>query len=329
MKFMPIVSLACCLACFAPVATADDGPAAATLPATVPTTRPYVPPLVVGAGPPRSFIVEGVSRGSPGSGLAFRIATDGEREACAVYDVTDGTPILLSDGRQTLVYDLANDRVVRVLDSRAYVRVDWMAADERPLAFEFGVGSAHPQKPAPGARSSIRIDRWVEAAAPKFQVREYPDRQMIRFAAALCRGAAEYVVVPAGRIGEFQFGSVDQRQDLMRLLLSATYGEGGLPPAALAFPDPARLAEDITITELAADERAAFVAAGGRAWAAKSLLTIGATSADMLAVAAPGATWDDLRRRDAALGERYRAALRKQNATFPRYTTRPTTRAAD
>ena len=83
-----------------------------------PATQPAVPPLVVGSPPPASFVVEGCQRFSKDAGLGFRVAADGETQFCAVYDAADGTPLFLSDGTQTLVYDLGNDRVVRVSSSR-------------------------------------------------------------------------------------------------------------------------------------------------------------------------------------------------------------------
>src|SRR5436190_12569749 len=45
-----------------------------------------VPALVVGKGPPTSFVVEGIVRPSKDGGLAFRVATDGQKQICALYD---------------------------------------------------------------------------------------------------------------------------------------------------------------------------------------------------------------------------------------------------
>src|SRR5688572_9186786 len=104
--------------------------------ADAPPAVPDLPALVVGSRqPPRSFVIEGVLRPVPGVALGIRIATDGDKQVCAIYDWSDGTPLMFSDGFQTLIYDLPNGRVVRMPNSRAYVRVDWKAADPRPMSF--------------------------------------------------------------------------------------------------------------------------------------------------------------------------------------------------
>lgn len=112
--------------------------------------QPKVPARVVGKPPPRSFIVQGVMRTSSAGGLAFRVAAEGERQFCAVYDPAEGTPIFLSDGWQTLVYDLANSRVVRVPISRGFVRIEWIRARNGQLISV----SACPSSPI--ARSATR-----------------------------------------------------------------------------------------------------------------------------------------------------------------------------
>ena len=110
-----------CLATFAPFtpAYAADGKDA---------KPPAIPPLVVGAPPPapQSFVVSGFVRYSAEKGLGFQIGVDGKRERCVLYDASDGTPLFISDGHETLIYDLAENRILRVPTCRGNVRVDWV-----------------------------------------------------------------------------------------------------------------------------------------------------------------------------------------------------------
>src|SRR5215510_5107699 len=80
--------------------------------AAEPTTKPDLPPLIVGASPRKSFVVDGVLRFSATTGLAFHVATDGTREMTALYDAIDGTPLFISDGHRSLIYDLAEERLL-------------------------------------------------------------------------------------------------------------------------------------------------------------------------------------------------------------------------
>src|SRR3954452_4816610 len=96
-------------------------------PAAADAKPPEVPALIVGAKPPmpQSFVVEGFSRSGADRGLGFRVATDAKRQICVLYDAADGTPLFLSDGEQTLIYDLVENRILQIPICRGNVRVDW------------------------------------------------------------------------------------------------------------------------------------------------------------------------------------------------------------
>src|SRR5690606_5086379 len=87
--------------------------------------RPEVPPLVLGAESPRSFLVSGHARMSDTMALGFHVAQDGERRLVVVYDLMDQTPLFISDGRQTLAYDVANSQLVLLSSTRGCVDVQW------------------------------------------------------------------------------------------------------------------------------------------------------------------------------------------------------------
>ncbi|HEV7300493.1 MAG TPA: hypothetical protein VGN72_14085 [Tepidisphaeraceae bacterium] len=282
-----------------------------------PATRPAVPALIVGQASPRSFIVDGRLRFSANGGLAFRVAAEGERQFCAVYDPADGTPLILSDGQQTLVYDLENSRVVRVPNSRGTVRVDWDAQKEKPLSFDIGVYHKSKREKLNDENAGFRIDRFVEAAATLAHVGRRGNADL--FAAERGGGSVESLAVDPAKADTFRFTSRKGRESFDWLELEATMIDQPLPQNAFAFPDTARLPKGIHLVEL--DEQALPLFLGllqnGTALTAKMGVAAGPA-------ALPGAEWDALRKRDATFGAIYRKALAEQGVelrTLPQPTT--------
>src|SRR5215212_6257582 len=74
------------------------------------------------------------------------------------------TPLCLSDGQQTLLYDLSGNRVVRVPTSRAYVNIGWDPKKPMPLGFDVGVDFNPNPKGLARVASTFRVDRFVAAA---------------------------------------------------------------------------------------------------------------------------------------------------------------------
>src|SRR5689334_12315369 len=105
-----------------------------------PTTRPIIPALIATTQPaPTRFIVQGITRQSKTGGMAFRVAVDGGRQRSALYDPADGTPLFVSNGDDTLIYDLLGDRIVHLNRTRGFVSVDWDAQLAKPLTFSVGM----------------------------------------------------------------------------------------------------------------------------------------------------------------------------------------------
>ena len=282
------------------------------LAAKPPATQPTIVPLVVGSVPPQSFIVDGIVRTSADGGIAFHVATDGERQLCALFDPNDGTPIFISDGRQSLVYDLANSRIVLVPSSRAYVEVDWNATAEKPLSFGFGVNvKSDPKLVETLKSSSFRIDRFVDplANAPWQLGRSDRGRS---FTASRTNGGVEAVEQMPGDSSWFRFTSGKVDREFQSVELEAKHIARPIPDALIAFPDLASLRRDVDIDELSDQKLRAFLAIlkDGRAWMVKLALAFGdRENAKRLM---PHTDWEELRRRDAELGARYRAALDRQ-----------------
>jgi hypothetical protein len=238
-------------------------------PADRPTSRPVIPALIVGTPPPKSFIVEGILRSSATTGWAFRVATDGQRQLVALYDSADGTPIFLSDGQQTLIYDLANSRVVRVPSSRGNVRVDWEAQKEKPLNFGFGVQVRSTPEELEHENAWFRIDRFADAALSLKQVGNQGKSTL--FAAERADGKGiESLQVEPGQQSWFRFTSLSKGQPFYRFQLDARAIDRPVAARALSFPDLQRLPPDVHLTDLDQQVIPAFLVLlrDGRVWMA-------------------------------------------------------------
>lgn len=282
-----------------------------------PTTRPSVPPLIVEGGPPNVFMVRGIMRSNPNGGLGFYVATDGKRQVCALYDATDGTPLFLSDGQQTLVYDLDNLRVVRVPDSRGYIRVDWNSQLEKPLGFQAGVVWNSDPKRLVEDNSFFRLDRFVEQTKALKQIQRpgEPDS----FVAEREGGITESVHIEPAIATRFRFTSKSEAESLCRLEVDATAIGAQLPKDALAFPDPSRLPADVNVTELDVRALPDFLrqVREGRPWITKIALNGGPQMREFVKEVVGDVDWQKVTERDKGYGAAYRRALAGWGVVFP------------
>src|SRR5262245_42507035 len=178
--------------------------ASARFAGAAPATLPAIPAL--NADDRRTFVVDGVCRLTAEDGFGFHFASDGTRELCAIFDPHDGTPLYISDGQQTLVYDLTGNRIVRVPNSRAYVIIDWKAKEPRPLVFNSGV--TFNEDPKKRAAARFRVDRFVSASAGSLrQLEAAPDALL--FAAQRADAHIEAIQVPPGKLDWFRFTSFE------------------------------------------------------------------------------------------------------------------------
>lgn len=291
-----------------------------------PPDRPVIPALIVGADAPRSFIVRGIIRGGQdGGGVAFYVAVDGEREVCAVYDPADGTPILLSDGRQTLIYDLENAQLLRVQNFRSYFRIDFEPDARKPLMFRFGAEiRTAPEHDAKSA-SYFRLDRFA-ASRETFAIHHDDDGKLV-FSNASADGGTQTIRVRPDDLTTFTFASVPPNAALPNIEVHATHIGVPLPPEALTFPDPHRFPKETGITQIDEVKLRTLLPLirSGKSMLAK--IAIADPSFRKMAHGTmPHANWTELRERDARFGAIYRQALADQGLilpTLPHPTTQP------
>jgi hypothetical protein len=307
--------------------------AAMTVTADAPSTLPALPDVpALNSDDGRAFVVDGATRMTAADGFGFRFATDGARQLCVIFDAQDGTPLYLSDGQQTLVYDLGDNLIVRLPASRAYVVVDWNPEDARPLTFRSGVDISEVPETVAKTKTSFRVDRFVHASRDHLRAVD-SGREAVLFVAQRPDGGVEAVQVPRGELNGFRFTSSRQGENFYRLELEARLA-GGLPAGTTRFPDVARLQHDVQIVDFDEQRMPNFSALlkNGQASIEKMALAGGAEVQKSVDQALqkkglPAANWDGLRQRDRKLGEVYRAALAKQGIRCRALATAPTTQA--
>ncbi len=279
---------------------------------------PNIPALIVGGNQPQSFIVEGVTRFSKQSALGFYEATDGQKQVCAVYDSSDNTPLILSDGRETLIYDLSENRIVCLPRSTAHVRVDWDPTKDKPLNFKIGVSCRTNSEVEHDDMAWFRIDRFVEASGELLR-RAESDASCERYQLHRDSGKIESIEVDPQDSSWFRFASRESDQDYCRFEMNARSIGQTVPNTALVFPDSNRLAWDFMLVEIDSRRGPALVDSllhDGHGWIAKLALAAGEEmqkTADSI-LASPD--WEILRSRDHELGSKYKAALAEQRVQF-------------
>src|SRR5262249_17811199 len=129
-----------------------------------PATRPSVPALLASSEGTVDFVADGELQTQPRIGWAFHVAKRGDKQVCAVFDLTDGTPIFLSDGSQTIVYDIYNNRAAGYDSSRAKVTIDWKPDEPRPMSIGCGLVIKSDRKKLDAEGSAIRADTFLARA---------------------------------------------------------------------------------------------------------------------------------------------------------------------
>jgi hypothetical protein len=289
---------------------------AAQVNAGAPATAPSIPPLVVGQAAPKSFVVHGAIRLARSAALGFHVATDGTKQRCAVFD-SDGTPLFLSDGQQTLVYDLANARIVRVPISRGIVFLNYDAAKEKPMNVGFAVGVKSSADKLEEEKSEFRVDRVIEAAAGRLQRIAGEGRSVI-YKSQRPNGAVDTVQMTKGDATAFDFTATKAADDFFAVELQAHRIGQAVPVAELAFPDFARMPAEAHVENLDERSLAKFIVLlrDGRTFMSKIALCTGVQDRAALKKEMPNVNWDELEARDKTFGATYRAALAAQGIRF-------------
>lgn len=313
-NLMPIFSLLLMLWLLPATERWQDQPAPSTAPALA------LPALVAGSAESPSFVVSGIARPENGGELGFYVASDGKRQLCALYDIRDGVPILLSDGQRTLIYDVQGKRLIHLPSSRAFVSVDWEGGAEKPVEFAFGAKAY--TEPQPNAKlnelpnSAFRLDRYVADRWASLR-RQEPAADTIVYIEETAESLRRVEISRAAPTA-FRFTHRERDAKSTALELDARSVGEPIAPSAVTFPDLKLLGENLAIIEAEELGRAGVVRAvgSGRIWATKLALVMGPSVQADLASPLGNPNWEELAAQDEEFGSRYREALAAQGISL-------------
>jgi hypothetical protein len=292
--------------------------AAATLTAQAadpPATRPSIPLLRSDAKAGVPFIVDGIVRTTATDGYGFHFATDGAHSFVSLFDPHDGTPLYLSDGQQTLIYELSDQRIVRIPNSAAIVMIGWDAKAPRPLSFDFSVNYTTGQLDSAKTASSFTAIADFLASDAKLEQFDRDDGSEL-FAVQGANGRIDAVQIPRGELKWARFFSARADEKAYHVEMEVKFG--AVPSAAVRLPDVAALRRHIKVVDLDEQRMVTLVKAlkSGVASTVKLALAGGEPIRAEMDRGLVGLDWEDLRERDRTFGAEYRAALTEQGFLY-------------
>lgn len=293
-----------------------------------PATRPAIPELVAGPRWTTPFVARGVAGERGEECFGFVVATDGTRQVTSVFDPDDGTPYFISDGRETLIYDLLNNRIVRLAGSYGNFGLLWDPMKPSPFNVACNITAGRP-----GANTHtawFQIDQWaklVDGIKVVSTTTEWTTYGDLRTA-----GQVSLVEIKPNDASVVRFFSFRDGTPMMRM--EASYVGGAVPAEFLTYPDAAKLPDDLHVTRVPPDQaEACMTKMASYLFVPKIALNATPTIRAAIdkqseAAGVPAFDWDVMRLRDRTFGRAYRAALKAEGVDLAVPDLEPATRPA-
>lgn len=220
------------------LAFSDDRPASPTIPA-----------LITGDPEALSFVVSGTMRSPDAMVMGFELATDGERLRCALYDMHDGTPLFLSNERETFAYDLERQQILFLPNARSFVRLEWAHDEVNPASFNFSMrGSTGTIKES--TESWLRLDQFVEMTGQDLRHVESDETSAIFAYERMQNGTVSAIQTFGSDDSRFRFTVLKKDAKEYSVEIDAAFIGQPVPAKALRMPSAKSLAEMIAVHEV-------------------------------------------------------------------------------
>lgn len=283
-----------------------------------------MPALLTGVDALPTFLASGLNGRIEAGRFGFQIASDRDRVRTVIFDPSDGMPILISNGRELLAYDLEGERIVRFPVANASIRVDWDVSQAQPFTFNFSFNVAGSTATLKPDESAVRMDRFVRAEWTELTRLEAAAGQRLFAYEKPDDGTIYTLQVPTGDVDEFRLTALAKDEDKYLLEMQVDHIGQAIPETALRFPDANALAQSVKVevvnpAEIKTMMINLFSKERGNKLGLMKFLDGGkpeTTAAFDL---------DEAREADAKLGKAYREALEAQGIRFPAEVLEPKT----
>lgn len=279
--------------------------------------RSGVPALNVGDAAKTSFVVEGFLLDKNKRGVALRVATDGQQHLFCLADATDNVPIFISDGVEGLLYDLAQEQILRVPNSCFGFQLSF---DPEEPSFRFRLSCLVSKDEAKRRKCLPNIDfaRFQETKQ-NFE-RSVSETGEITFTVKRANQKIDRLDYDPKQPSCFRYTMFEPGQDRPGILIRASHLGEKIPPELLLMPDPRNFGkklpwhqEEFTETE----DAQAFFHNKYRYWLTKFTIAMTAEDDETLNGLIPNLSRDELRQRDKQLGESYLGELKTLKFELP------------
>lgn len=274
--------------------------------------RASVPILKVGDPAQTSFLAEGFIYNEDKRGIAFRIATDGKQHLFTMADAADGVPFFISNGDESLLYDLAQNQITFIPQSCFGFHISYRHT-ENSLSFQIAIQAVKDQ-----------LKRYENL--PIIDLRSLPETAIEKLSKTISQtGTIVYEVNRAEKKRDrlefhpeqqdwFCYSIYKTENEQPLIIIKATRIGQMIPPALLAMPDPnkfsnkcvwqeERVTDDWSIDKLINKQRF---------WVTKYMVAKAAKDDEYWKILVPNISRKELLERDTQLGAAYLQELQAQ-----------------
>ncbi len=280
---------------------------------------PVVPALRVAEGK-TSFVVESYVIDPNKRGLAYRVATDGQKHLFSIFDAVDNVPIFISNGDETLIYDLAQDQVTLVPKSCFGFHLRYLP-EEKAFYFNFRGGASKDADKLLECLPKIEFQTFEEA---KDLVRGQTKQDHVQLMTKRENKKLDLLEFDRKKRDWFRYTCTGPDDEEPQLVVRASRIGEKIPPELLQFPDPKKFSDKLRwnedrITENeGASDFASKILLKYRLWFAKGIIAMGGEKEEQVRMLLPNITAAELLERDKKLGAVYLRELEAQK--FPKLT---------
>ena len=265
-----------------------------------------IPALRVAEGK-TSFVVESFMIGANKRGIAMRVATDGKKHLFTIFDAVDNVPIFISNGNETLIYDLAQDQVTLLPKSCFGFNLSYMP-EEKAFSFQLACKAAKDADKRLECLPKIEFQKFEVA---KDLIRSETKQDHVKLTIKRENKKLDVLEFHPQQRNWFRYTAFEPDDEEPQLVVRATHIGENIPPELLQFPDTRKFSDKLRWNEDRLTETEGVGEFAGkmvfkyRLWFTKVIVAMGGEKEQDLRLVLPNMTSEELLERDKKLGAVY------------------------